>query len=193
MASLPRPRLVHGIPERLAELVDNRRRNVELTLGVRLHFVARTRIGRALVHYLFLKHPDTVDETFRTRWTSGHEDVDRYDRVDSLHDGVVVEHPARRCTCAHRDAPLRLRHLLPDAANDRSKLEGHAPRADEDICLSWGKAHALHAEAREIEITGRGRHELDRATGGSERHRPQRVGAAPVHEKIQACRYPAFL
>src|SRR4051794_5532196 len=127
------PGLIHGVAERLTELVDHRRRNVELTLRIGLHLIASSFIGRALVLHFFLEHADAVDETLRTGRTSGHININRNDGIDPLHHLIVVEHSTGRCTSAHGYAPLRLWHLLPDSPNDRSELERNAPGADQNV------------------------------------------------------------
>ena len=57
-------------------------------------FVAQPLIGHPLPLHLFLEHHDAVDEALGTRWTAGYVHVHGNDRVDPLHHGVIVEHPA---------------------------------------------------------------------------------------------------
>ena len=163
-------------------------------VGIGLHLAPESlAVGHPLAHHLLLEQPDPVEQPFRSRRTPGHVDVDRNDGVDPLHDGVVVEHTARGSARAHRDTPLGLRHLLPDAADDRGQFERYPARADEHIGLSRREAHALHPKPREVELAGRRGHELDCAAGGAEWHGPQRIGPTPVDEEVQFGRDPAFL
>src|SRR5437016_13499357 len=161
---------MHGIPEWLRNLVDHRRRNVELTAWIGLHLIAQGWVGRALLHHFILEHHDAVHQSFGPRWTAGHIHVHRDDGVDTLHHRVVVEHATARRAGTHRDAPLRLRHLLPDAAQHRRELERHAAGADQDVCLTRGEALQLHADTRQIITTRGSRHALDRATRYAEGH-----------------------
>ena len=63
---------------------------------------------------LELHHP--VDQALRPGRAAGHVDVDRHDPVDALDRGVApLVAAARARAVAHRDAPLGLRHLLPQA------------------------------------------------------------------------------
>src|SRR5438874_9041466 len=54
---------------------------------------------------LLLQLEDAVDQRLGARRAAGHVDVYRYDLIDTLHDRVVVEHPAARGAGAHRDHP----------------------------------------------------------------------------------------
>src|SRR6267378_1277410 len=191
--SQPGPGLIYGVSERLTELVDHWRRDVELTRRIGLHLVADSLVGRALVLDLLLEHANAVDETLGARRATRNVHVNRNDRVDSLHHRVIVEHSASRGAGAHRDTPFGLRHLLPDAADNRGELEGDATCADKYVGLPRRVAHAFHPEAREFEIAGRSRHELDRAARRPNRHWPQGVGASPIDQEVEASRDPAFL
>src|SRR5689334_24835073 len=64
-------------------------------------------------------------EPFGTRRTSGDVDIDRDDRVDPLHDRVVVEDVAGRGAGAHRDRPLRLRHLRSEEHTSELQSQFH--------------------------------------------------------------------
>ena len=112
------PRLVDRVAERLGRA--RRSRAAECTAGSWDPAPSRCGATSSAMRSLFdllLQHHDAVDQAFGTRRTAGHVDVHRNDRVDALHHRVVVEHAAGRRARAHRDAPLRLRHLLPDAAD----------------------------------------------------------------------------
>src|SRR5207244_10626073 len=127
--SQPGPGLVYGVAERLTELVDHRGRDVQLTRGIRFHFIAGSFVSRAFVLHFFLEHTNTVEQTFWPWWTTRDINVHGDDGVDSLHHCVVVEHPARRRARAHGDAPLGRRLLLGDEANERRQLERKEARA----------------------------------------------------------------
>src|SRR5205085_851280 len=99
--SQTRSGLIHGVAEWLSELVDHRRRNVKLTLWVRLHLIARSFVSRLLVLHFFLEHADAVNQRFRSRWTARNVNIDRDDGVDSLDHCVVVEHSASRGGGSH--------------------------------------------------------------------------------------------
>src|SRR5262245_19885416 len=184
---------MNGVPERLRHFVDYRRGDVELGGWIRLHLLTERFIGRAFAFDFLLQHEDAVEQTLWPWRTAGDVDVDRDDAVDALHDGVVVEHAAARRARAHRDAPFRLGHLLPDTTQHRRELERHSARADEEVGLARRERLAFHAEAREVVIARGGRHELDRAARGAERHGPQRVLAPPVHELIELRRDPGLV
>src|SRR5688572_6333360 len=68
---------------------------------------------------LLLDFHDGVDDALRARRTTRNVDVDRDEAVDALDHGVVVEDAPAGGAGSHRDAPLRLRHLLPDLEQDR--------------------------------------------------------------------------
>ena len=70
----------------------------------------------SLASDLLLDHHQPVDQAFGPGRTAGHVDINRYDGIDTLDHRVDVEDTARARTRAHRHAPLRLRHLIPDAA-----------------------------------------------------------------------------
>src|SRR5204863_3880777 len=82
-----------------------------LTLGS-LEFVAK---DRPLALDLLLEVDDRLDQLFGPRRTAGNVHVDGDEAIYTLNDGVGVEHTAGRSTRSHRDAPLGLVHLQPDA------------------------------------------------------------------------------
>src|SRR6185436_17162708 len=77
-----------------------------------------------------------VDDAFRTRWASRDVHVDRDEPVDPLDHGVVIENASAGRAGTHGDAPLRLRHLLPDLQEHRHHLEGDPPRNDHEVGLA---------------------------------------------------------
>src|SRR5215208_2473487 len=72
-------------------------------------------VAAAILHELLeLHHPE--DEALGTRRAARHVDVHRHDPVDALDRGVgALVAPTRAGAVTHRDAPLRLGHLLPEA------------------------------------------------------------------------------
>src|SRR5438876_1158045 len=72
------------------------------------------RPGTFALHAL-LQLQDAVEHRLRMRRTSRNVDVDGDDRVDALHDGVVVIWASRACAGAEGHHPAWLRHLAIDA------------------------------------------------------------------------------
>src|SRR4029077_12446452 len=140
----------------------------EVAPWIRLPLVPQCFVFGPLVHHFLLQQQNAVQQSFWTRRTSRYVHVDGDDRVDSLHHSVVVEHATARCTRAHRDRPLRLRHLLPDPPKHGRKLERNTACANQYVCLTRREALPLHTEAREVIPTRRRRHELDRTARGTE-------------------------
>src|SRR5262245_43837619 len=134
---------------------------------------------------LLLDLHDGVDDAFGPGRASGNVHVDRDEPVDSLDHGVVIENASAGRAGTHGDAPLRLRHLLPDLQEHGHHLEGDPPRNDHQVGLSGREADDFGAEPGEIVPRGQGPHQLDVAAGRSERHGPQGVLAAPVDELTQ--------
>ena len=139
----------------------------------------------AFGHDLVLQQRDRVDQLLRTRRTSGNVDIDRDDLVHALHERVVVEDAARRCARAHRDDPLRLRHLLPELANHRRHFVGDAAGNNHQVGLPRRWPEYFGAEARNIETRRAHRHHLDRAAGQAKRHRPDGILAHPVDGRVE--------
>src|SRR6478752_3020319 len=61
-----------------------------------------------------LQFEQCVKQVFRARRTAGYIDVHGDDLIDTLQHGVGVERAADGRTGAHRDNPLRIRHLVVD-------------------------------------------------------------------------------
>src|SRR3954452_15021512 len=79
--------------------------------SLRRHAPDLVRGWHARLHGL-VQADDPLDELRGARWAARAVHVDGTELVDRLHDGVVVEHAARRGAGAHRDHPLRLDHLV---------------------------------------------------------------------------------
>src|SRR5688572_30000151 len=73
--------------------------------------------SRARARNLVLQLHDAVNERLGTRRAPGDIDIDRHHLIDTLDDGVVVEHTADRRTGPHRDDPLGIGHLVVDPAH----------------------------------------------------------------------------
>ena len=137
---------------------------------------------------LLLQLHDAVDQRLGTRRAAGNEHVDRHDLIRALHDGVVVEHAAARRARAHRDHPLRLGHLVVDAAHRRRHLARQPAGNDHQVGLPRRAAEHLGAKARHVVAAGARRHHLDRAAGQAERHRPDRRAARPLNHEFSGRR-----
>src|SRR5712672_2274336 len=85
IGSQARPCLIHRVSEWLAQLVDHRRRNVELAGRIWLHLISDSFVGCPFVHDLLLEHPDAVYETLWPWRAARDVDINGNDRVDSLH------------------------------------------------------------------------------------------------------------
>src|SRR5205823_9037519 len=106
----------------------------------------RARGSGARPRDFLLKLDDAVNERFRARRTPGHVHVDRNHLVDALDDRVIVEHAADRRACAHRDDPLRIRHLVIDAAHRRRHLSRETAGDDHQVRLPGRAAEYFGAK-----------------------------------------------
>ena len=145
-----------------------------------------------LVLDLVAQLQDPVHHGFRPRRAAGHVHVDRQELV-GRHDRVVVEHAHRRRAGAHRDRPLRLEHLVVDAADDRRHLDRHAAGQDQEVGLARAGAHGLRADPGDVEAGTDERDHLDRAAGQAESGREDRVRARPRERGIERGREDAAL
>src|SRR3990172_8856709 len=125
---------------------------------------------------------EAVDQGLGPHGAAGDEDVRRDEGVGTLHDavGIVVRTAANRAL-AHRDDPLRLRHLLVEPTDSGPELEGDRPIQQEDVALPRGRS-VNHAETLHVVPRVRGRGHLDRAAHDPEVKRPCRVPLRPVEE-----------
>src|SRR5207302_9206870 len=100
----------------------------------------------------------------------------------TLHDAVrVVIRSAANRALAHRDDPLRLRHLLVQPTDGRSQLQRNRAVQQEHIALPRGRA-IDHAETFHVVPGIRGRGHLDRATHDAKVQGPRGVSFRPVEE-----------
>ena len=133
-----------------------------------------------------VQRQDGVHQGLGTRRAARCVHVDRYYLIDTLDDGVVVEHPPTGCAHAHGDDPLRLHHLVVDLAQDRRHLLGHPAGHDHQVGLTGRRAEDLHAVAGQVVVSGTCGHHLDGATGQAEGGRPTTPGPGPLDEILNA-------
>jgi hypothetical protein len=77
---------------------------------------------RVLLHDLILKPHQSVEQRFGSRGTARNVNINRHYAIHPLQGRVGRERPSGRSARAHRDAPFRLRHLIPNALDDRGHL-----------------------------------------------------------------------
>ena len=119
----------------------------------------------------------------------GHVDVDRHDPVDPLDRRVApLVAAARAGAVAHRDAPLGLRHLLPEADQRPGHLGRQRAGDDQHVGLARAGPEREHPEAVHVVLRRRGRHHLDRAAGQARQQRPQAVHPDQVEDVVGAGR-----
>src|SRR5215211_2680257 len=120
--------------------------------------------------------------SWRTTWNVN---VNRNDLVDTLDNGVVIKNTTGRRASAHRDNPLRLRHLVVNPAQHRRHLARYATGDDHHVSLSRARTKYLSTKTRQI-VSRRGRvHHFDRAASESKSRRPQRRLPRPVNERVE--------
>src|ERR1043165_3497062 len=129
---------------------------------------------RSLAHDDVLQTHQAIEQRFRTRGATGNVNIHGNTTIDALHRRIGIEWSTGRSTRAHCDGPLRLRHLIVNAAHDWSHLQSHCARNDDQI--AWPRTRPEHArtEPVDVEPSGDRRDHLDRATREPERHGPQR-------------------
>src|SRR4051812_3689514 len=148
-------------PKRRSRRALNDRSMSDLRGDRRADRSLRPMAAAILDQLLELHHPE--DEPLGTGRAAGHVDIDRHNAVDPLDRGVApLVAAARARAIAHRDAPLRLRHLLPEADEGSCHLRRERPRDDEDVGLARAGAEREHAPAIHVVAGRRGRHHLDR-------------------------------
>src|SRR5581483_42864 len=144
------------------------------------------RPARALERDPLLELQEPVDDGLRARRAARDVDVDRDDRVDALHDGVVVVRAARVRAVAEREHPLRVRHLLPDPAEDRGLAMRDRSDDQKQIRLARREAGQRHAKAVGVEARTGDRHVLHAAARGDERILEERVLPRPRERVLVA-------
>src|SRR6478609_6487418 len=99
---------------------------------------------------LALQLGEAVEDRLRPRRAAGDVDVDRHELVGTLYDRVVGEHAAAGGAGAHRDRPLRLQHLVIEAADDRRHLDRDPAREDDHVGLAWRGTPGLSAKSGNV-------------------------------------------
>ena len=132
-----------------------------------------------------LQHDEAVEDLFRPRRAARDVDVDRDRLIGARHGRVVLVEAAGRGADAERDHPLRLAHLLVDAPQGRALPFGDGADDDQQVSLAGREARELGAEARDVVLGRRHRHELHAAAGGDERVLEQRELARPVRRRLE--------
>jgi len=118
------------------------------------------------------------------RGTAGQIDIHR-DHLVHRNQRVIVEHAGGGGAGAHRDHPLRLRHLLVEPPDDGRHLVRNPPGDDHQVRLPRRASKHLRPEARDIEARRAHRHHFDGATGQPEGHRPDGVLPSPVDGLVE--------
>ena len=136
-----------------------------------------------IVLHLLLQLDDCIENCFRSWGTSRNVNVDRYDFVDSLHDVICAIEAATRRAGAHRDDPLRLRHLVVNLLQHRPHLVVNSAENHQHIGLFRRKAHDFRAETREVIMRRDRRHEFNRTAGRSEGIRPKGTLSSPIDKR----------
>src|SRR3989441_409786 len=125
---------------------------------------------------------EPVDEGLGPHGAAGDEDVRGDERVRALHDRVrVVVRPAADRTLAHRDHPLRLRHLLVQPPDRGTQLQGDRAIEQEDVALAGARAVDDAEPLCVIPRVARRRH-LNRTAHDPEVEGPRGVPLRPVEE-----------
>ena len=135
---------------------------------------------------LLVQGQDGVQQCLGGRRAPGGVDVDRHDLVDSLDDGVVVEHAAGRGADAHGDDPLGLHHLVVDLAQHRGHLLGDPPGHDHEVGLAGRGPEDLHAQPADVVVGGPDRHHLNGTAGQAEGGGPHAVAPGPLDHVLEA-------
>ena len=145
--------------------------------------LAPAHVGVVLDHLAQLQH--SVHQRLRARRAARDVHVDRHELVGG-DERVVVEDAHRGAAGAHRDRPLRLEHLVVDAAHDRRHLDRDAPGEDQQVGLARRGAEGLEAEARDVDA-GRRRSTSSRSRSRPGRRSPgRRSSSAPTRPPCRA-------
>ena len=147
----------------------------------------KDRPGRALiVSDLFLEEHEPLQKRLGTGRAAGDIDVHRQDLVHPLHHAVDVVHSPRIGAAPHGDDPARLGHLLVEPQYRGGHLLEDGAGDHHQVRLAGGAAQHLGSEAGNIVAGGERGHHLHETAGETEEHRPERIGAPPVDEVVQA-------
>ena len=122
---------------------------------------------------------------FRAGRAAGNVNVHGNDLVHALKHGIGAEHAAGGGAGAHGDAPLGLRHLVPDAPDGQGHLVGNGAGHDHHVGLAGGKARHFGTEAGKVIPGASHGHELNGAAGKPHRHGPEGIFTNPVDGGVQ--------
>src|SRR5215471_15589389 len=128
---------------------------------------------------------EAVDHRLGAGWTARDVDVDRDDRVDPLHGGVVVVEAAGARAHTEGDHPLRLGHLVVDALEDRRHLVADRAHDEQDVGLPRREPRQSRAEAVDVVVRARGGHVLHTAARRHERILEDRVFPGPADGLVE--------
>src|SRR5712691_10512052 len=128
---------------------------------------------------LVLQLHEPVDHRLGAGRAARDVDVDRDDRVDALHGGVVVVEATRARAHTEGDDPLRLGHLVVDALEDRRHLVTDRPDDEQDVSLARREPWQPGAEAVDVVVRARRRHVLHPAARRHERVLEDRILPRP--------------
>src|SRR4029077_11964039 len=184
-------RLPHGLRRTLERLP---RRLAALETGPLLGASGVVALAPAQVGFAadeLLQLVQAVQYGLRPRWAARDVDVDRHELVGALDHGVVGEHAPGRRARSHRHHPLRLQHLVVDAADYGRHLDRDADREDQQIRLARRGPERLSPKAGDVVARGDQGDLLDGAAGEAEGKREDRVGSPPVEGALERrCEQP---
>src|SRR5882724_1382086 len=100
---------------------------------------------------LVLQLQQREKQPFRPRRASYNVHIHRNNLVHALQHRVCIERPAHARASSHRDAPLWVRHLFPDALQHRPHFQRHRSRHDHQVCLPRRWPEHFRAKPRHIE------------------------------------------
>jgi len=130
--------------------------------------------------HLLLQLENTIHQSFRSRRTPGHIDINRHNPITtSCNTITIVIIPATVRTTSHRNNPSRIRHLIVDLSQSRSHLVRKSTSNDHDIGLTR-RSTEDYTEAILIVSWGGEMHHFNGAAGKSEGHGPEGALTCPV-------------
>src|ERR1700674_6206 len=157
---------------------------LELFHHLRLQAHFRGPLGQRHLVDFVLQLQQRKKEPFRPRRASDNVHVYRYDAIHALQNRISVKRSTHAGACTHRNAPLRVRHLLPHAFQHRRHLQRHRARHDHQVGLPRRRPEHFRSKPRHIEPRSRRSDHLDRAARQSKRQRPDRALPRPVEHVV---------
>src|SRR5208337_1595348 len=158
------------------------------SLRLRDSFEAAQQVPLLTTGDLILKSEQPLNEGFGPGRTPWNYDIHRDDKMSSGHYRIlllILERTAGNGTVTHRNAPLRIRHLVPKHLNSRGHLFGDGSSYDHDVGLARRGPEDTCPETVQVEARSPRSHHLDRAARQAERHWPQRIGAREVQNIVK--------